>query len=178
MIFKLGHRTLLSRPMHPLIPITSKALWNRRDIDTSLVSLPLHELHEHDIFLRWQHDLMNLTFSLINHSRNKNLIFINSFRYLMCNTFAWAFVTLLNDFSVPPSVTNLSDYDGDLSFMDDDIDEITFTNSNQNRRSLTGTSITSISRSISTLNQQNFEEIVKDDDGIFYFKEQQFAQDF
>lgn len=84
----------------------------------------------------------------------------------------------MNDFSVPPSVTNLSDYDGDLSFMDDDIDEITFTNSNQNRRSLTGTSITSISRSISTLNQQNFEEIVKDDDGIFYFKEQQFAQDF
>lgn len=62
--------------------------------------------------------------------------------------------------------------------MDDDIDEIdevTFTNSNQNRKSLTGTSITSMSedrKSISTLNQQNFEEIVRDDDGCFHFKEQ------
>lgn len=88
----------------------------------------------------------------------------------------------MNYISVLPSVTNLSDYDGDLSFMDDDeIDEITFTNSNQNRRSLTGTSITSISedrRSISTLNQQNFEEIVKDDEGVFHFKEQLFAQEF
>jgi hypothetical protein len=75
-------------------------------------------------------------------------------------------------------VTNLSDYEGDLSFMDDEvdeIDEITYTNSNQNRKSLTGTSITSMSedrKSISTLNQQNFEEIVQDDDGIFQFKEQ------
>lgn len=73
------------------------------------------------------------------------------------------------------SVTNLSDYEGDLSFMDDDdIDEITFTNSNQNRKSLTGTSITSFSedrRSISTLNQQNFEEIVKDEEGVFHFQE-------
>lgn len=75
-------------------------------------------------------------------------------------------------------MTNLSDYDGELSFMDDDIDEIdeiTFTNSNQNRKSLTGTSITSMSedrKSISTLNQQNFEEIVRDDDGVFQFKEQ------
>lgn len=78
-------------------------------------------------------------------------------------------------------MTNLSDYDGDLSFMDDEIDEIdeiTFTNSNQNRRSLTGTSITSMSedrKSISTLNQQNFtenfEEIVRDDDGSFQFKD-------
>lgn len=78
-----------------------------------------------------------------------------------------------------PAVTNLSDYEGDLSFMDDEeIDEITFTNSNQNRRSLTGTSITSISedrRSISTLNQQNFDEIVKDDEGGFHFKEEFFA---
>jgi hypothetical protein len=78
-------------------------------------------------------------------------------------------------------VTNLSDYEGDLSFMDDDleeIDEITFTNSNQNRKSLTGTSITSISedrKSISTLNQQNFDEIVRDDDGNFQFKEQLLA---
>ena len=75
-------------------------------------------------------------------------------------------------------MTNLSDYEGDLSFMDDDdIDEITYTNSNQNRRSLTGTSITSMSddrKSISTLNHQNFEEIVKDDDGFFYFKDQLF----
>lgn len=72
-------------------------------------------------------------------------------------------------------MTNLSDYEGDLSFMDDDdIDEITYTNSNQNRKSLTGTSITSFSedrRSISTLNQQNFEEIVRDDDGGFHFNE-------
>lgn len=79
------------------------------------------------------------------------------------------------------SVTNLSDYDGcDLSFMDDDdIDEITYTNSNHLiRRSLTGTSITSISedrRSVSTLNQQNFEEIVKDDEGVFQFKEPLFV---
>ncbi|CRK98359.1 CLUMA_CG011719, isoform A [Clunio marinus] len=61
---------------------------------------------------------------------------------------------------------------------DDDIDEITYTNSNQhNRRSLTGTSITSISedrKSISTLNQQTFEEIVKDDEGFPYFKDQFF----
>lgn len=76
-------------------------------------------------------------------------------------------------------MTNLSDYEGDLSFMDDDedIDEITFTNSNQNRRSLTGTSITSISedrRSVSTLNQQNFEEIVRDEDGVFHFQDQLF----
>lgn len=82
--------------------------------------------------------------------------------------------------SLPPSpVTNLSDYDGDLSFMDDeDIDEITYTNSHHNRRSLTGTSITSISedrRSISTLNQQNFDEMVKDDEGVFHFTEQLFA---
>lgn len=60
-------------------------------------------------------------------------------------------------------VTNLSDYEGDLSFMDDDIDELTYTNSNQNNRiSVTGTSITSISedrRSISTLNQQCFDDI-------------------
>lgn len=83
---------------------------------------------------------------------------------------------------ISSSVTNLSDYEGDLSFMDDDdideIDEITFTNSNQNRKSLTGTSITSISedrRSISTLNQQNFEEIVQDDDGVFHFREQLFV---
>lgn len=57
----------------------------------------------------------------------------------------------------------------------DEIDEITYTNSNQNRKSLTGTSITSMSedrKSISTLNQQNFEEIVQDDDGIFHFTEQ------
>jgi hypothetical protein len=76
-------------------------------------------------------------------------------------------------------VTNLSDYEGDLSYMDDDdIDEITYTNSQHNRKSLTGTSITSMSedrRSISTLNQQNFEEIVKDDDGVFHFKEQLFV---
>lgn len=77
-------------------------------------------------------------------------------------------------------MTNLSDYEGDLSFMDDDIDEIdeiTFT-SNHNRKSLTGTSITSMSedrKSISTLNQQNFEEIVRDDDGCFQFKEQLLA---
>ena len=76
-------------------------------------------------------------------------------------------------------MTNLSDYEGDLSYMDDDdideIDEITFTNSNQNRKSLTGTSITSISedrKSISTLNQQNFEEIVRDEEIVFQFKEQ------
>lgn len=80
----------------------------------------------------------------------------------------------------PPfvTVTNLSDYEGDLSFMDDEeIDEITFTNSNQNRRSLTGTSITSMSedrRSISTLNHQNFDEIVQDEDGVFHFKEEFF----
>lgn len=58
---------------------------------------------------------------------------------------------------------------------DEDIDEITYTNSNQNRKSLTATSLTSFSedrRSISTLNQQNFEEIVKDDEGVFHFKEQ------
>lgn len=76
-------------------------------------------------------------------------------------------------------MTNLSDYEGDLSYMDDDdIDEITYTNSHHNRKSLTGTSITSMSedrRSISTLNQQNFEEIVKDDDGVFHFKEQLFV---
>lgn len=63
--------------------------------------------------------------------------------------------------------------------MDDDIDEITYTNSNHHiRRSLTGTSITSISedrRSVSTLNQQNFEEIVKDDDGMYQFKESLFV---
>lgn len=96
------------------------------------------------------------------------------------NSSRWKFKSLLqiSDFShflVLISVTNLSDYEGDLSFMDDDdIDEITYTNSNQNRKSLTGTSITSFSedrRSISTLNQQNFEEIVKDDDGVFHFKE-------
>lgn len=73
-------------------------------------------------------------------------------------------------------MTNISDYEGDLSYMDDeDIDEITYTNSNQNRKSLTGTSITSISEdkrgSISTLNQHAFEEIVKDEDGEFYFKD-------
>lgn len=77
------------------------------------------------------------------------------------------------------TVTNLSDYENDLSFMDDeDIDEITYTNSHQNIKSLTGTSITSMSedrRSISTLNQQNFEEIVKDEDGVFHFTEQLFA---
>lgn len=60
--------------------------------------------------------------------------------------------------------------------MDDEIDEITYTNSNQNRKSLTGTSITSLSEdkkgSISTLNQQNFEEIIKDEDGEFCFKDQ------
>lgn len=76
-------------------------------------------------------------------------------------------------------MTNLSDYEGDLSFADDDdIDEITYTTSNQNRKSLTGTSITSISedrRSISTLNQQNFEEMGKDDDEIVYFQEQLMA---
>lgn len=79
-------------------------------------------------------------------------------------------------------MTTLSDYEGDLSFMDDEdvdeLDEITYTNSQQNRRSLTGTSITSISedrRSISTLNQQNFEEIVQDDDGVFHYKEQLFV---
>jgi hypothetical protein len=81
--------------------------------------------------------------------------------------------------SLSRSVTNLSDYEGDLSFMDDDdIDEITYTNSNQNRRSLTGTSITSMSedrRSISTLNQQNFDEIARDEDGVFHFKEQMFV---
>lgn len=58
---------------------------------------------------------------------------------------------------------------------DDDLDdEITFTNSNQNRKSITCTSITSMSedrRSISTLNQQNFEEIIKDEDGEYKFKE-------
>lgn len=84
----------------------------------------------------------------------------------------------LHFWSLPPAVTNLSDYEGDLSFMDDEeIDEITFTNSNQNRRSLTGTSITSMSedrRSISTLNQQNFDEIVQDDEGAFHFKEEFF----
>lgn len=73
-------------------------------------------------------------------------------------------------------MTNISDYEGDLSYMDDEIDEITYTNSNQNRKSLTGTSITSFSDdrrgSVSTLNQQNFEEIVKDEDGEFYFKDQ------
>lgn len=76
------------------------------------------------------------------------------------------------------SVTNISDYEGDLSYMDDeDIeDEITYTHSNQNRKSLTGTSITSLSEdkrgSISTLNQQQtFEEIVKDEDGEFHFKD-------
>lgn len=77
------------------------------------------------------------------------------------------------------TVTNLSDYENDLSFMDDeDIEEITYTNSHQNIKSLTGTSITSMSedrRSISTLNQQNFEEIVKDEDGVFHFTEQLFA---
>lgn len=83
--------------------------------------------------------------------------------------------TLIHFLSHFDSVTNLSDYEGDLSFMDDDIDEITYTNSNQNRRSLTGTSITSMSedrRSISTLNQQNFEEIVQDDDAIFRFNDE------
>mgnify|MGYP003503331234 CR=1 FL=1 len=73
-------------------------------------------------------------------------------------------------------MTNISDYEGDLSYADDDIeDEVTFTNSNQHRKSLTCTSITSISedrRSISTLNQQNFEEIIKDEDGEFRFKDQ------
>lgn len=77
------------------------------------------------------------------------------------------------------TVTNLSDYENDLSFMDDEvIEEITYTNSHQNIKSLTGTSITSMSedrRSISTLNQQNFEEIVKDEDGVFHFTEQLFA---
>lgn len=74
------------------------------------------------------------------------------------------------------SATNISDYEGDLSYMDDEIDEITYTNSNQNRKSLTGTSITSFSEdrrgSVSTLNQQNFEEIIKDEDGEFHFKDQ------
>jgi hypothetical protein len=73
-------------------------------------------------------------------------------------------------------VTNISDYEGDLSYMDDEIDEITYTNSNPNRKSLTGTSITSFSEdrrgSVSTLNQQNFEEIIKDEDGEFHFKDQ------
>jgi hypothetical protein len=68
-------------------------------------------------------------------------------------------------------VTNFSDYEGDLSYMDDDdIDEITYTNSNQNRKS----SVTSMSedrRSVSTLNQQSFEEIIKDEDGEFRFKD-------
>lgn len=53
-------------------------------------------------------------------------------------------------------------------------DEVTYTNSNQNRKSLTCTSITSISedrRSIATLNQKNFEEIVEDEDGEYHFKE-------
>jgi len=63
--------------------------------------------------------------------------------------------------------------------MDDDIDDLTYTNSNnpnnnQARRSLTGTSITSLSedqQSIYTLNQQSFEEIVKDDEGEeFHFQ--------
>ena len=60
---------------------------------------------------------------------------------------------------------------------DEDIeDEITYTHSNQNRKSLTDTSITSLSEdkrgSISTLNQQQtFEEIVKDEDGEFHFKD-------
>lgn len=71
-------------------------------------------------------------------------------------------------------VTNISDYDGDLSYMDDDMeDEITFTNSNQNRTSVT--SMSEDRRSISTLNQQNFdnfEEIIKDEDGEFHFKDQ------
>lgn len=126
------------------------------------------------------------TFFLRNHSRNKKLISQNilSLLYVLTHLHGLLFLWrhFLNYISVLPSVTNLSDYDGDLSFMDDDeIDEITFTNSNQNRRSLTGTSITSISedrRSISTLNQQNFEEIVKDDEGVFHFKEQLFAQEF
>lgn len=86
--------------------------------------------------------------------------------------------SLVSSFCRPTTVTNLSDYDGDLSFMDDeDIDEITFTNSNQNRRSLTGTSITSISedrRSVSTLNHQNFDEIVQDEEGVFHFREEFF----
>ncbi|KAG5679919.1 hypothetical protein PVAND_009455 [Polypedilum vanderplanki] len=76
----------------------------------------------------------------------------------------------------PQLVTNISDYEGDLSYMDDDdIDEVTYTNSNQNHKSLTCTSITSISedrRSISTLNQQEFGEIIKDEDGQFQFKDQ------
>lgn len=88
----------------------------------------------------------------------------------------------MNSSSLPflsVAVTNLSDYENDLSYMDDeDIEEITYTNSHQNIKSLTGTSITSMSedrRSISTLNQQNFEEIVKDEDGVFHFTEQLFA---
>lgn len=52
---------------------------------------------------------------------------------------------------------------------DDDVDEITFTNSNHHnyRISNTGTSITSISddrRSVSTLNQQCFDEILLEED--------------
>lgn len=52
--------------------------------------------------------------------------------------------------------------------MDDDIDELTYTNSNQlhNKMSITGTSITSISEdrgSISTLNQKCFDEIFLED---------------
>lgn len=77
------------------------------------------------------------------------------------------FVFSASSFVFP--VTNLSDYEGDLSYMDDDIDELTYTNSNQlhnNKMSITGTSITSISddrRSISTLNQQCFDEIFLED---------------
>lgn len=64
-------------------------------------------------------------------------------------------------------MTNLSDYEGDLSFMDDEIDDITYTTSNPNRKSITGTSVTSLSedrQSISTLNQQNQFQIADDDE--------------
>lgn len=70
----------------------------------------------------------------------------------------------LSDFN---PVTNLSDYEGDLSFMDDEIDDITYTTSNPNRKSITGTSVTSLSedrQSISTLNQQNQFQIADDDE--------------
>lgn len=73
-----------------------------------------------------------------------------------------------------------------MSYADDDIDEITFTHSNHNlnmttnslsnnRKSITGTSITSISedrQSISTLNQQNLDndEIIQDENDQLFFQ--------
>lgn len=101
-------------------------------------------------------------------------------RYLLGSYLNVETILISNLFDIV--VTTLSDYEGDLSFMDDDdvdeLDEITYTNSQQNRRSLTGTSITSMSedrRSISTLNQQNFEEIIQDEVGGFHYKEQLFV---